>query len=48
MEAGYYPNDFISFIKDIEHMEKFYSFDNYEYFDLNNIQDQIWRVFRKH
>jgi len=41
MQAGYYSKDFISFLKDIEHMERFYNFNNYEYFDLNQIQDQI-------
>ena len=26
MQAGYYPNDFIDFLKEIEHMEKYYNF----------------------
>ena len=41
MQAGYYSKDFISFLKEIEHMEKFYNFNNYEYFDFNQIHDQI-------
>jgi len=41
MHAGYYPNDYIHFVNDIEHMQKFYNFNDYEYFDLNQIRNQI-------
>ena len=41
MQVGYYPNDFIDFLKEIEHMEKYYNFNDYEYFDLKTIKDQI-------
>ena len=41
MQAGYYSKDYIGFLKDIEHMQKFYNFNNYEFFDLNQIQGQI-------
>ena len=41
MQAGYYPKDYISFLDDIEHMQKFYDFKDYKYFDLSQIQEQI-------
>lgn len=41
MHAGYYPKDYINFLNEIEHMQKNYNFNNYEYFDLRQIQEQI-------
>jgi gamma-glutamylputrescine oxidase len=42
MLAGYYPNDNIHFLNEIEHMQKNYQYEKYEYFDLKQIREQVY------
>ena len=41
VHAGYYKKDYIDFHNEIEHLQKYYDFDNFEYFDEKEIQEQI-------
>ena len=41
MYAGYYKRDYIAFLNEIEHMQKNYDFNNFEYFDTRQIHEQI-------
>ena len=41
MHAGYYSNDYKIFLDEIEHMQKFYNFDNYEFFNSKKIRNEI-------
>lgn len=41
MHVGNTNKDYRYFLEEIEHMEKFYNYDGYEYFDINKIRKQI-------
>ncbi len=41
LHAGYYKRDYIDFHNEIEHLQKYYGFDNFEYFDEKEIPEQI-------
>ena len=41
MQAGYYKKDYVNFHNEIEHLQKYYDFDNFKYFDEKEIQEQI-------
>jgi len=41
MHAGYYKKDYVNFHNEIEHLQKYYDFDNFKYFDEKEIQEQI-------
>ena len=41
MLAGYYPKDNINFLNEIEHMQKNYDFNKFEYFNSKEIKEEI-------
>ena len=41
MYAGYYKRDYVNFHNEIEHLQKYYDFNNFKYFDEREIQEQF-------